>query len=172
MRVPHPLRKRAPLNGHFHSKGKAPSRFTLEVLKQAKAKLPFADIALMQARPILRSVITAIAVSLPEVSLADEGGVSFWLPGMYGSLAAAPQQPGWSLATIYYHTSVKAGADVAFARQVSRGGLTTNFSGNLSASLKADADLGIMIPSYVFATPFLGGQAAVAMLIPVEMYAA
>ena len=29
---------------------------------------------------------------------ADEGGVSFWLPGFFGSLAAAPQQPGWSLA--------------------------------------------------------------------------
>ena len=33
----------APLEGHFHPKGKAPSKFTLEVLKQAKAKLPFAD---------------------------------------------------------------------------------------------------------------------------------
>jgi alkyl sulfatase BDS1-like metallo-beta-lactamase superfamily hydrolase len=33
----------APLAGHFHPKGKAPSRFTLDVLKQAKAKLPFAD---------------------------------------------------------------------------------------------------------------------------------
>ena len=33
----------APLAGHFHPKGKAPSRFTLDVLKQAKATLPFAD---------------------------------------------------------------------------------------------------------------------------------
>ncbi len=33
----------APLNGHFHPKGKAPSRFTLDVLKRAKATLPFAD---------------------------------------------------------------------------------------------------------------------------------
>jgi len=96
--------------------------------------------------------------------LADEGGVSFWVPGFFGSLAAAPQKPGWSLSTIYYHTSVNAGADVAFARQVSRGQLTTNFSGNLSANLKADADLGLVIPQYVFATPFLGGQAAVALL--------
>ncbi len=29
--------------GHFHPKGKAPSRFTLEVLKNAKNTLPFAD---------------------------------------------------------------------------------------------------------------------------------
>ena len=33
----------APLKGHFHPKGKAPSKFTLDVLKQAKANLPFAD---------------------------------------------------------------------------------------------------------------------------------
>jgi hypothetical protein len=27
---------------------------------------------------------------------ADEGGLSFWLPGQFGSLAAAPLQPGLS----------------------------------------------------------------------------
>ena len=32
-----------PLTGHFHPKGKAPSKFTLEVLKQAREGLPFAD---------------------------------------------------------------------------------------------------------------------------------
>ncbi len=33
----------APLKGHFHPKGKAPSKFTLEVLQKAKHELPFAD---------------------------------------------------------------------------------------------------------------------------------
>lgn len=33
----------APLKGHFHPKGKAPSKHTLEVLKQARTGLPFAD---------------------------------------------------------------------------------------------------------------------------------
>jgi alkyl sulfatase BDS1-like metallo-beta-lactamase superfamily hydrolase len=33
----------APLQGHFHPKGKAPSRYTLDVLKQASSGLPFAD---------------------------------------------------------------------------------------------------------------------------------
>ena len=32
-----------PLQGHFHPKGKAPSKFTQEVLKKAKATLPFGD---------------------------------------------------------------------------------------------------------------------------------
>lgn len=33
----------APLSGHFHPQGKAPSKFTRELLKKAKAELPFAD---------------------------------------------------------------------------------------------------------------------------------
>lgn len=33
----------APLAGHFHPKGKAPSKFTSEILKRAKAHLPFED---------------------------------------------------------------------------------------------------------------------------------
>jgi len=32
-----------PLKGHFHPKGKAPSKFTREVLEKAKASMPFAD---------------------------------------------------------------------------------------------------------------------------------
>src|SRR5260370_4706521 len=32
-----------PLKGHFHPSGKAPSKFTLEVLRKAKDGLPFAD---------------------------------------------------------------------------------------------------------------------------------
>ena len=30
----------------------------------------------------------------PQASLADEGGVSFWLPGTFGSLAAVPDPDG------------------------------------------------------------------------------
>ena len=33
----------APFEGHFHPKGKAPSPFTREVLKQAKTQLPLGD---------------------------------------------------------------------------------------------------------------------------------
>jgi hypothetical protein len=103
---------------------------------------------------------------LPTGAKADEGGVSMWVPGLFGSLAATPLQPGFSFATIYYHTSVKAGGDVAFARQVTAGNITANFTGNLNANLKADVDLFIAVPSYTFAQPFLGGQATVLMLVP------
>src|SRR6476646_2676553 len=99
-------------------------------------------------------------------ALADEGGVSFWIPGFFGSLAATPQQPGWSLANIYYHTSVSAGADVARAREFTLGRVPANLTvnANLNLNVNATGDLGFVLPSYVFATPVLGGQASVSLL--------
>ena len=87
--------------------------------------------------------------------------MSFWIPGFFGSLAATPQQPGLSLANIYYHTTVSAGGDVSRAREITIGKIPVNLSANLSANLNATGDLGLFIPTYVFATPVLGGQASV-----------
>jgi hypothetical protein len=101
---------------------------------------------------------------MPDAAMADEGGVSFWLPGIFGSLAAVPQQPGWSAASIYYHTTVSAGGDVARAREFQIGRIPANLSANLDASLNATGDLGLFIPTYVFATPILGGQAAASLM--------
>src|SRR6201990_938394 len=120
------------------------------------------------ARTALATVALSIAMaaSVPRASLADEGGVSFWVPGFFGSLAATPQQPGWSLATIYYHTSVSAGADVARAREFSLGRAPANLTvnANLNLHVNATGDLGFLIPTYVFETPVLGGQASVSMI--------
>ena len=66
---------------------------------------------------------------------ADENGISFWLPGLFGSLAATPQQPGWALANIYYHTSVSAGADVARAREFTLGRVPANLTLNANLNL-------------------------------------
>jgi hypothetical protein len=98
-----------------------------------------------------------------SVALADESGTSFWLPGLFGSLAAVPATPGWAVASIYYHTSVSAGADVAAAREIQIGRFNPTLNVNLNASLHATADLAIIAPSYTFATPVLGGQLAVQM---------
>ena len=108
----------------------------------------------------------AMCLIAPQAARADEGGAGYWVPGFYGSLAAAPMVPGWSLTNIYYHTSVSAGADVAFARQVPVGHLNVNFTGTVNANLNADADLGLAIPQYTFATPVLGGQFSVGVLVP------
>jgi hypothetical protein len=86
------------------------------------------------------------AALLPQRAAADEGGVSFWLPGLYGSLAAVPSQPGFNFATFNYYTSVSAGASKDF---------------QIGASVEARVDFQYFNLNYVFATPVLGGQAAI-----------
>jgi hypothetical protein len=95
---------------------------------------------------------------------ADQGGVSFWLPGAFGSLAATPLVPGWSMAAIYIHSSVSAGGDVAASRAIAFPNRTVNLTVNLDARLDARVDVGIFAPTYVFATPVLGGQFAINVL--------
>ena len=111
-------------------------------------------------------LLMAMLAALPGVAHADENGISFWVPGFFGSLAATPQQPGWSLATVYYHTSVSAGADVARAREFSLGRVPGNLTvnANLNLNVHATGNLGFVIPTYVFATPVLGGQASVSVV--------
>ena len=105
-------------------------------------------------------------VLFSQTALADESGVSFWVPGFFGSLAATPQQPGWSLANIYYHTSVEAGGNVALAREFQIGQIPGNLTAtaHLNATVNATGDLGFVIPTYVFATPVLGGQASASLI--------
>ncbi len=111
---------------------------------------------------LIATLAAALLVSAP--SRADKGGISFWLPGSFGSLAATPGQPGWALATIYMHTNVRAGGDVAASRAIRFGNRTANLTVNLDARLKAQVDLIGIAPSYTFAEPVLGGQPAVSML--------
>jgi hypothetical protein len=100
------------------------------------------------------SLLAALAVTFsPQPSSADENGISFWIPGFYGSLASVPATPGWSVAAIYYHTSVSAGAGQAFPR-----------GGRVDVGVDARADLGLLIPTYVFETPVMGAQASLSMI--------
>src|SRR5262245_31500762 len=96
-------------------------------------------------------------------SRADEGGVSFWLPGLYGSLAAVPGQPGFSFATFNYFTSVGAGADVSRAREIQIGRFNPTLSGHLNDNLDSTVGPHRLAPGYTFATPVLGGQAYVGL---------
>ena len=115
---------------------------------------------------LVATLALAAAASVPRVSVAAEGGVTFWVPGFFGSLASAPLQPGFSYTNFYYNTTVQAGADVAFARQVTAGRLTVPFTGNVSASLNANAGLYMAIPSYTFEQKIFGAQASMALLVP------
>ncbi|MEH2618350.1 hypothetical protein V1285_003296 [Bradyrhizobium sp. AZCC 1620] len=114
--------------------------------------------------PLIRSgacLAIAVLACLPSVSRADEGGVSYWLPGRFGSLAAVPAVPGWSMAAVYYHTTVEASGAVAAARQIQIGRIPANVAVSLDASLSAQGDLILLNPTYTFATPVLGGQLAI-----------
>jgi hypothetical protein len=102
-------------------------------------------------RAIAAVAVGAIALSSQPV-LADEGGVSFWLPGSYGSLSAVPGVPGWSFSTFNYYTSVSAGKSVDFVR-----------GGGIEAGVNSRADFQYLYPAYVFATPVFGGQASLGM---------
>jgi hypothetical protein len=118
-------------------------------------------------RAIARLSAAALAVGIalaPSPASADQGGISFWLPGSFGSLAAVPSAPGWALGTIYYHSSVEADGNVAASRAIRLGNRVTNLTVNLNANLDANADLMFFAPGYTFATPVLGGVLTVNML--------
>ena len=115
----------------------------------------------------LRHCIFVLSVLItPTIAAADEGGVSFWVPGFFGSLAAAPQQPGWTLTNQYYHTSVSGDAGVAIARERELRNIPVNLnlSANLNASVSSRADFDFLTLEYVFKTPVLGAQASFALL--------
>ncbi len=115
----------------------------------------------------LLAVATTVALGIlaaPTVSVADENGISFWLPGLFGSLAAVPQQPGWALTVMNYYDSVGAGGNVAAAREISIGRFNATVNVNLNVNLSANIDIVLVNPSYVFATPVLGGQLTLGMM--------
>lgn len=108
------------------------------------------------------AVAAALALA-PHLVCADETGESFWTPGSFGSLAATPSQPGFSLTSTWYHNSTSAGSEVARARAIRIGRLEASVAESVSAISVSPEDLAMVTPSYTFATPVLGGQAAVAL---------
>jgi len=120
----------------------------------------------IRSRQLVAFAIVASLVTVAKPALADQGGISFWVPGLFGSFAASPLAPGLSAATIYYHTSVSASGALAAARQIEVGRLrpvTGNLNINLDVNLKAKSDMVFFVPQYVFDTKIFGGQFAVGM---------
>jgi hypothetical protein len=87
-----------------------------------------------------------------HTAAADEAGVSFWLPGQYGSFSAEPSSPGWSFESTFYHATAAASASASFAR-----------GGGIQAGMSSPSDLLMLTQTYTFATPVLSGQAAIGM---------
>ena len=92
---------------------------------------------------------TLSCFNLPCTAAADEAGVSFWLPGQYGSFAAVPSTPGWSFETTYYHASAEASRGTSFER-----------GGGIQNGMTSSSDYFMFTPTYAFASPIFGAQAA------------
>jgi hypothetical protein len=91
---------------------------------------------------------TLSCFNFPCTVAADEAGVSFWLPGQYGSFAAVPSDPGWSFESSYYHASADASRGISFER-----------GGAIQAGMKSPSDFFMFTPTYAFKTPIFGAQA-------------
>ena len=106
---------------------------------------------LMQVRTLTKAVALLFLCStgtlISSLASADEGGTSFWLPGQYGSMAAVPSDPGWSMPLIYFHNS----ADAEGSREFST-------AGEITLGMEADIDLLLAVPTYAFANPVWDGQ--------------
>ncbi|UTH72792.1 transporter [Chromobacterium sp. IIBBL 290-4] len=101
---------------------------------------------------LLALACLAAGALLSAQAQADEGGVSFWLPGQMGTFAAVPNDPGWSWTFSGYHAS----ADSATRNQNKRGRVT-------NTQLSTPSDLLFVSPTYTFETPLAGAQAAVSL---------
>jgi hypothetical protein len=120
------------------------------------------------AWPLVLAALGGFAASaaMPNASLADENGISFSLPGQFGGLAALRGVPGWSTATIYYHTSLAGSGAAHAAREVNIGRLSRTANLSLDVNGNGGADLQLVNATCVFATPVLGGQFALGMSLP------
>ena len=103
-------------------------------------------------RGLSLAVVIVATLAVGERALADEGGTSFWLPGQMGSFSALPGDPGWSIPLVYDHTSADAGA-----------GKTFENGGRVDLGLSAQADLLLVVPTYVFHSTVAKGQASVSL---------
>jgi hypothetical protein len=86
----------------------------------------------------------AVTLIITNPLLADEGGAAMYLSGSYGSLAAVPGEPGWSVALVYDHVKGSFGVP------------SIGYSSERQ-------DLLYAVPTYAFATSVLGGQLALSM---------
>jgi hypothetical protein len=80
----------------------------------------------------------AALLTFAQAALADEAGVSFWVPGTFASFAATRTAPGWSAPLVYYHR----------------------------ATDSRDEDLVHAVPTYVPSAPIDGAQATMSLGIP------
>lgn len=103
------------------------------------------------------AICVLVLSATPRAAWADAAGLSFWLPGSFASLTAAPAMPGWAYETIYIHLDQSAGSGKNF--------VTSNgVPGSVVTGLNAHADALVEGFTYTWAQSVLGGQAAITFL--------
>jgi hypothetical protein len=101
---------------------------------------------LRRRKPVFLAALALLAPA-GNAARADEGGVSFWLPGQYASFAATAPEPGFSLPTQSYGYSGDTGATKALNRGRVLGlGLDAEFVGQF------------IVPTYTPDVSFLGAR--------------
>jgi hypothetical protein len=120
---------------------------------------PIGDSVVLNQRRSPYFAATSLAISLNALlvgsAAADEAGVGFWLPGQFGSFAAAPySQPGWSFESVYFHAKATGSGSVGFPR-----------GGSLQVGVNSPSDLFFFTPTYVLETPIWGAQAALGLSV-------
>ncbi|WP_080962655.1 transporter [Chromobacterium subtsugae] len=102
--------------------------------------------------PLMNACLAAACLLAAAHARADEGGMSYWQPGQIGTFAAVQNDPGLSWSFSAYHAE----ADTSKTRKSLRGRTT-------STLLSTPSDLLFVSPTYTFATPVAGAQAAVSL---------
>ncbi|MFO1089589.1 MAG: transporter [Hyphomicrobiales bacterium] len=93
------------------------------------------------------------AAAAGGVASADQSGVSFWLPGVYASMANIAPEPGVSVPLTFYtyQGSISGSKEVPFGNDV-------------AANLDASVYLGLIAPTFVPEQTVLGGRLAVGFM--------
>jgi hypothetical protein len=100
----------------------------------------------------------AVLVAVPGAAFADEGGASFWVPGSFGSMAAVPGSPGWSVTAWFYTANTSSKATDAFVNSGSYGTIPSNVFALPYGKQYNNTPSGYLVPAYTFKDPVLGGQ--------------
>jgi hypothetical protein len=111
-------------------------------------------VTLHSQRYISSAVCAALALvsAQPRSANADEGGVSYWTPGQYGSFAAIAPSPGWSLPLVFYNY----GGSIGGQQPLTRGNLLTE-------GLRGSLDGLFIVPTYTLNTTILGAVPSFSM---------
>lgn len=95
-----------------------------------------------------------LALVFTHMASADEGGVSFWLPGQYASFSAIAPEPGWSLPIVLYGYSGSASKTAPIG-----------IGGSLHYGLSSDLYASLFVPTFTPDTTFLGARPSFSLTI-------